>query len=281
MLFLLILLIPFFSFPVFAQEASTSASNITPSPVITQLPTLIPTPTNHPNEDLYQKYVTDYLFLRDAYEKDYLVYVEKSRIYTKYGTTTTQKEKIDAVKTVAVSLNKMVKAYLMAIRVRLDVYQQSNPTDTETLKIEISKQESWLDEQIQIVNSINNEADFNSWVKTFNTNYIKVQTDFYTAFVIQEINSKKIALNEIQNLSDKIQNLPNYNVNSPAWINNLAIKTDLIKDYLDSSFKLTQAKQDKKKFNNFYPSAKKNFAKSTTYFEEIVNDLKSVISKSI
>ena len=264
MLFFLALLALFFSTPIYAQEAST-----------------IPTPTNHPSEDLYQKYITDYLFLRDAYEKDYLVYVDKSRIYTKYGTVTTQKEKIDAAKTTAISLNKMVKAYLTAIRTRLDIYQQSNSTDTETIKIEISKQESWFDEQNQIVNSINNETDFNTWVKTFNTNYVKVQTDIYTALVLQEVNSKQEALNQIKTLSTSIQSLSGYQANSPSWINNLAIKTDLIKGYLDDSFTLTQTKQNKKSFQNFYPSAKKNFAKATTYLNEIVNDLKSVITKSI
>lgn len=273
----------FLTSPVYAQDASPSAATTesAATPTTIPSPTIIPTPTNHPSEDLYQKYKTDYLFLRDSYQKDYLTYVDKSRVYTKYGTVTTQKEKTDAAKTTIVSRNKMFKAYLMAIRTRLDIYQSSNSTDTEKVKIELSKWESWFDEQNQVVSSINNEKDLDKWAENFSEKYIEIQTSIYSALVRHEVNMKQEALSQIQSLISNVQSLPGYQSNDPSWINNLAIKTDLIKQSLDSSILLSQNSQNSNRFINFYPRAQENFAQAGTYLNEVVNDLKSVITKFI
>lgn len=272
----------FLTNPIYAQDASPSAATTESAvPTIVPTPTIIPTPTNHPSEDLYQKYKTDYLFLRDAYQKDYLTYVDKSRVYTKYGTVTTQKEKTDAAKTTIISRNKMFKAYLMAIRTRLDVYQSSSSTDTEKMKIELSKWESWFDEQNQVVSSINNEKDLDKWAQDFNEKYIGIQNSLYSALVRHEVNMKQEALLQVQSLISSIQSLPGYQSNDPSWINNLAIKTDLIKQSLDNSILLSQKNQDSNRFINFYSRAQENFAQAGTYLNEVVNDLKSVITKFI
>ncbi|MBP9817733.1 hypothetical protein KBC75_03155 [Candidatus Shapirobacteria bacterium] len=277
---LLLGLLTLITTPIHAQDATSSATTITPfsSPEPTAqaaVPTSFPLPTDHPSLSLFNQYKKDYLFLRDNYQRDYLTYIDKSRVYTKYGTVTTQKDKLDAAKVALTSRNKMFKGYLMALRTELDLYQSSAPTETEANKIDLSKQEAYFEEQNQIISSINNVTDMDKWAIEFRTKYINIQSLIYSTLVRIEVNTKIEAQNQIKILANAIQP----KTSNQSWVNSLAVKNDLAVASLNNALEITRIKQNQNRFNNFYPDSQKELAKAQNYLSDISNDLKIIVIK--
>jgi hypothetical protein len=95
---------------IIGQESTSSAATATPTPaqeIATSTP-LPPTPTPR----LFDQYQKDYFFQYDQYQQDYLQYIDKKKVYTKYGTITTQKEKFQSAITAINSRNKAFKLFI-------------------------------------------------------------------------------------------------------------------------------------------------------------------------
>lgn len=269
---LFFLLIPAQS--VFAQNASSSAQAATPSA------TSIPTPTPDPNIALFAHHQTDFLFQRDQYQSAYLDYTQKKQVHTKYGTITTQKDKIDATKKALAGRNSMMRAYTIALRTKLNLTKSINPTDTEKDQIELSKWESWFDEQNAVIPALNNESDISKWVSDFQKKMIDIQQSWYTALVQDETNIRQTTLSNIQSLAADIQSsLQTSKPEVQEWLTSLPIKSDLVNTSLNNAISQTIRPQDQTRFNNFYPSAKAELSKANSYLLEMNNNLKSIITK--
>lgn len=264
----LILLFLITSKPVFAQDASTSASTATASATATPAPRL------------FLQYQKDYLFNYDLYQQAYLKYTEKKQVYTKYGTITTQKDKFIAAIDAINARNKTLKSYLLALRVMLDDYKTTNPTETEKAQIELSKWEAWFNEQFTVVPALNNQDDLNNWITTFNINYVNVQQAIYTALVRNEVNLHQLTLNSLQQVAQDIKNNPDIKPESEQWINTLTVKSDLVSTSLGDAMSLTVKKNNQiNKFDDFYSSAKISMTKANDYLREITTDLKLIVNK--
>ena len=278
---LLIFLLPLTQ-PVFAQDVSITPETATASPTlsVTNTPTPLPTPTPDPNITLFQQYQKDFLFQRDLYQSSYLDYTQKKQVHTKYGTITTQKDKIDATKKVLIDRNNMMRAYTIALRTKLNINKSINSTDTEKDQIELSKWESWFDEQNSVIPALNNESDISKWSQSFSNKLISIQQFWYTALVQNETNLRQITLSNIKNLASEIQSsLQTSNPEVQQWLTSLPIKSDLVDTSLTNAANKTLVKQDLTRFNNFYPSAKTELSKANSYLLEMDNNLKSIITK--
>ncbi|MFA5895100.1 MAG: hypothetical protein WC851_04965 [Candidatus Shapirobacteria bacterium] len=282
MWFLLFLLILSGSSPIVAQEstisASPSANIVTPEITATASATATPIPPT-PTPRLFDQYKNDYLFQYDQYQQDYLVYVDKKRVYTKYGTITTQKEKFSAAISAINSRNKAFKSYLLALRVLLDDYKSANPTQTEKNQIDLGKWEAWFTEQITVVPAINNDDDLKKWTEDFKEKYIVIQGVIYTSLVQHEINLRQLTLDKLQEIATDIRNNPSIRPESQQWISSLTVKSDLISTSFNSALTFTRKNQSQTKFSNFYPDSKLELNKSNNYLREISADLKLIVTK--
>lgn len=267
---LLILLCP----PAFAQDSSPSAATTSASPEATA--TIAP-PT--PTPRLFDQYQRDYLFQYDQYQQDYLTYVDKKRVYTKYGTITTQKEKFTSAINAINSRNKAFKSYLLALRVLLDDHKSANPTQTEKNQIDLKKWEDWFNEQITVVPSINNDDDLKKWTEDFKEKYIVIQQVIYTSLVQHEINLRQLTLNQLQSIADDIKNNPQIRPESQQWLSSLTVKSDLVATSFSNALTFTRKNQSQTKFSNFYPDARVELNKANNYLREISSDLKLTITK--
>lgn len=261
----------------FLFTAPALAQDTTPNSTPQETPTTIPSPTSVPN--FFEQYKKDYLFQYDIYQQSYLKYVDKKRVWTKYGTITTQKEKFDASIEAINARNKTFKAYLLALRTLLDDYESINPTATEKHQIEISKWESWFSEQITVVSAINNEKDLTRWVEEFKEKYITIQQTIYSSLVQHEVNLRQSTLDKIQALGLNIKNNPQIQTESQQWVSTLAVKSDLVSTSLNNALLLTQKNQSQNKFNNFYPNSKQELTQANNYLIEITTDLKLIVNK--
>ena len=255
-----------------AQESTDSAT----PPVATDTP-IPPSPT--PTVYLFPQYQKDYLFQYAQYQQDYLRYVDKKRVYTKYGTITTQKEKFAAAITAITSRNRAFKAYLMALRVLLADYKISNPTVTEKNQIEVGKWEDWFNEQITVVPAINNDDDLRKWTEDFKEKYILIQQVIYTALVQHEINLRQMILDDLQSVASDIKNNPSIRPESQQWVSSLTVKSDLVTTGFNNALVYTRKNQSQTRFSNFYPDSKIELGKSNNYLREISADLKLIINK--
>ncbi|MFA5828184.1 MAG: hypothetical protein WC841_02395 [Candidatus Shapirobacteria bacterium] len=233
-----------------------------------------------PAAGLFDTYKTDYLYQRKIYQENYLDYSKKKEIHTQYGTLITQADKNEATTKTLIARNTMLKAYLMAIRVNMDQYEDQDPIETEIIQIELAKLEEWLDEQNSIVSSINNESDISDWAETFRFKYITIQQQIYSSLVQNEVNQKTLVLRKIQKLASDIQNSPQVSPESQQWFSSLPIKSDLVVASLDNAVNKMKKKQySGNTFNNFYPEAKADLNKANFYLLEIIGDLKSIVLK--
>jgi hypothetical protein len=274
MILSLLIILLFTPASALAQDASISAQTATPSA------TSIPTPTPDPNIALFLQYQTDYLFQRDQYQSAYLDYTQKKEVYTKYGTITTQKDKIEATKVALISRNNMMRAYTIALRTKLNINKFIDPTDTEKVQIELSKWESWYDEQNSVIPALNNESDISKSSRDFQKKLISIQQFWYIALVQNEANLRLITLGDIQQLATTIQtSLQQSQPEVQQWLTSLPIKSDLVNTSLSNAINLTTRQQDQTKFSNFYPSSKSELSKSNSYLLEMNNNLKSIITK--
>lgn len=233
-----------------------------------------------PAANLFETYKTDYLYQQKIYQENYTDYSKKKQIHTQYGTLITQKDKNEATTKVLIARNTMLKAYLMALRVKMDQYESQNPTETEIIQIELSKLEEWLDEQNTIVSSINNESDISQWGETFKQKYSTIQQQIYSSLVRDEVNQKILILEKIEKLADDIKNSPNIKQESRQWFSGLPIKSDLITTNLDNAIKKTKKEQSSgNNFQDFYPEAKIDLNKANGYLTEMISNLKSIVVK--
>ncbi|MFZ2153176.1 MAG: hypothetical protein WAV41_03920 [Microgenomates group bacterium] len=232
-----------------------------------------------PTPRLFDQYQKDYLFQYDQYQKDYLVYVDKKRVYTKYGSITTQKDKFNAAVTAINSRNRTYKAYLLALRVMLDEYKSADNTQTERNQIDLSKWEDWFNEQLTVVPSINNDSDLTKWINDFKDKYISIQQVIYSALVQHEINLRQLTLNQIQSLANDIKNNPQIKPESQQWISSLTVKSDLVSTSFTNAQNFTKKSQSQSRFSNFYPDALSELSKSNNYLREISADLKLTVTK--
>ena len=272
-MWLLLLLITFFS-PVntWAQDSTNSAVTSSPTPFSSPEPTA-------KAARLFNQYQKDYLFQYDQYQQDYLVYVDKKRVYTKYGTITTQKEKFAAAINAINSRNKAFKSYLLSLRVLLDDYKAANPTQTEKNQIDLSKWEAWFNEQITVIPAINNDDDLKKWAEDFKEKYITIQQVIYTSLVQHEINLRQLTLDQLQAVAIDIKNNPNIRPESQQWVSSLTVKSDLVNTSFTTAMNYTRKNQSQTKFSNFYPDSRQELAKSNNYLREISADLKLIVTK--
>lgn len=276
-----------FSRPIYAQTQATDSATIptaTASATLEPTATVTPIPisTPHPAIALFNQYKNDYLFNRDQYQKAYLDYTQKKQIHTKYNTITTQKDKIEATKVASITRNNTLKDYMRALRVMLDIYKDTDPTNTSKVQIELSKLESWLDEQNSVVSSIINDDDMKTNAKEFKTKYYFVQQIIYTALTQNEFNIRLKTLNQLKDYISQLQQDPTINDDGKQWLNTLVIKADNSLTNLNAGLALaTQYKSSTKEFSNFYSKALASFIKSNQYNQEIINNIRNILIKFI
>jgi hypothetical protein len=262
--------------PSFAQDSTASAT----PPTSQFSPTTFssPEPTVKAVR-LFDQYKKDYYFQYDLYQQNYLQYIDKKRVYTKYSTITTQKEKFQSAITAITSRNRAFKAYIVALKELLNDYKNTNPTQTEKNQIDLSKWEAWFTEQITVVPSINNDDDLKKWTEDFKEKYITIQQVIYSSLIQHEINLRQMTLDELQSAAIDIKNNPNIKPESQQWVSSLTVKSDLVSTSFSNALALTRKKQSQSKFSNFYPDARIELGKSNNYLREISADLKLIITK--
>jgi len=256
------------------NSASSSVTTVTPEITSTSTPAP-PTPTPR----LFDQYQKDYLFQYDQYQQDYLIYVDKKRVYTKYGTITTQKEKFSAAVNAINSRNKAFKSYLLSLRVLLDDYKATNPTQTEKNQIDLNKWEAWFNEQTTVIPAINNDDDLKKWAEDFKEKYITIQQVIYTSLIQHEINLRQLTLDQLQAVAIDIKNNPNIRPESQQWVSSLTVKSDLVNTSFTTAMNYTRKNQSQTKFSNFYPDSRQELGKSNNYLREISADLKLIVTK--
>ena len=272
MWFLILFLL--FTRPVLAQDAtaSTSPSITTPTTVPTIVP---PTPTPY----LFNQYNQDYLYQYGLYQQAYLDYVNKKQVYTKYGTITTRKDKFTATINALSARNLALRSYLIALRTLLNDYQITNPTATQKVQIDLSKWESWTNEQTTVIPALNNDSDVTRWATDFKNQYPLIQKSIYTALVQHEANLRQTTLNQIQSIADSIKSNSKIQPESQQWISTLAVKSDLVNTSINNSINFTQRSQNQGRFSNFYPDSRLELSKANNYLIEIIGDLKLIVTK--
>jgi hypothetical protein len=254
-----ILLFLIFVSPIRAQEVTAAAS-----------PTTTPV-------DLFKQYQDDYLYQYNLYQQTYSIYLEKKQVYKKYGTATTQNEKLLAAKETINARNRMFKSYLMALRVMLDVYKTADFSQTETDQNNLKDLEIWFDQQIPIVSAVSNDHDLQSWVNDFVIKYKLIQQSIYTALVQDEANLRWLTLNQSQTLMQNIKNNPHLITDSQQWLQSYTDKSTLTTNAINAAMALTKKNQTGTRFANYYPSAKDNFKLARKNLTGIVGDLKLII----
>jgi hypothetical protein len=274
--------------PVFAQDiaspsstqSATTAPTESPSPIPTA--TAIPTPTPNPNIALFDEYSQTYFSKMFAYSNAYLDFTNKRNVHTKYGTITSLKDQVDATKTALTARNTLLRTYLTALRVKLKILEDQDPTDTSKIEIEINKWEDWLNEQDSVVESLNNLDDIAGYAQGFKRNYINIEKAIYTGLIQDEINLRNHTLKLVMLLRDDIQSSSSLQPQSQEWLSSITIKTDLVTNNLKQAYDVTQNDQNNSSsdsFSNFYPMAKDKINKANSYILEMRNNLQSIVIK--
>jgi len=239
-----------------------------------------PFPVKAQNQsELFSQYKNDYLFLRDEYQKNYLDYLNKKNVYIQYRSITSEKHMFESTKTVLFSRNKMLKSFLMALRVGLDKYKSINSLNTERTQIQLSKWEDWLDEQNLIIPNYTNSSDLKNWAATFKSRYIETQQAIYQALTQAGVNLRLYNLNEITLLANTIKVDPKNNNLTDDWFADFPIKSDLINASLESAINISQKPQKAKTFTNFFPEVNIQTQKADSYLKSLLMDLKAITIK--
>lgn len=229
--------------------------------------------------NLVDQYRQDYSFQVSEYQKKYIDYIDKKEVYTKYRTITSEKDKIEAAKAALAARSSMLKSYLLALRVSLDTFKNSAPTTVSKIQIELSRWEDWCQEQNLIIGNLNSQNDINSWVDSFKTKYISIQTVIYTALTQNQINQRLLSLDLIKKLSDNLKSDSKTGDQLNDWLNSLPVKSDLVASKLKNATDLTQTKQLSNRFVNFYSDAKNELIDADRYLQNMLSDLKAVAIK--
>ena len=229
--------------------------------------------------ELFSQYKNDYLFQRDEYQKNYLDYLNKKNVYIQYRSITSEKDMFESTKAVLFSRNKMLKSFLMALRVGLDKYKSINSLNTEKTQIQLSKWEDWLDEQNLIIPNYTNSTDLKNWATIFKSRYLEIQQTTYQALTQAGINLRLSNLNEIKLLADTIKTDPKNNNSTDDWFADFPIKSDLINASLESALTIAQKPQKAKTFMNFFPQVNIETQKADSYLKSLLSDLKAITIK--
>ncbi len=284
LLFVLTFLQTILGHPIFAQTPATSAATVTiPTISITSSSSATPAPSNTPTPNpaiaLYNQYKNDYLFNRDQYAQSYLDYTQKKQIYTKYNTVTTQNDKIDATKQALITRNNTLKTYLRALRVKLDIYKTSDPTNTNKLQIELSKLENYFDEQNTIVTTLNNDADIQNNATDFRIQYIHVQQIEAASLVQSEYNLRLSTLNELKSYITQLQTDSTLTTEGKQSLSNEIIKADNALTNLNNAQDIVNQNMGPStyQFSDFYPDAKAKLVTANQYEIDIINDLQNIL----
>lgn len=230
--------------------------------------------------DQFPQFKNDYIFQYNQYLATYTKYLEKKDIFTKYGSVTTEADKLSAAKEAINARNLTLRTYLQALRIYLNKYKSVDPTATDKLQIELQNWENWFNEQLSIVPNINNSHDLSTWVTDFKIKYINIQQSIYSALVYNQINQKKLTLNLLNSLIETVKADPNIKPENQLWLSNFAIRSDLVNNSLKNSASLTVKKQYQSRFVNFYSGAKADLNTANNYLRQIYDDLKIIIVKS-
>lgn len=230
-------------------------------------------------DELFTQYRQDYLFLRDEYQKNYLDFLNKKNVYIQYRSITSEQDMIESTKAVLFSRNKMLKSFLMALRVSLDKYKNINPVNTEKNQIQLSKWEEWLDEQNLIIPNFTNSSDIKEWATLFKNRYLEIQNAFYQALTQADVNLRLYNLNEIKLLAEEIKTDPKNNNFTQDWFASFPVKSDLIKNSLETATALAQKPQKARTFDNYYPEVRVQTQKADSYLESLLADLKAITIK--
>jgi hypothetical protein len=256
--------------PIFAQDATTSAVlESTPSA------TIVPLPTIDPVDQKISQYTKDYIFSKDLFNQAYLVYTNKKQTHTRYGTIITKEEKLKATREVLIARNTMLRTYLLALRVRLDKHLDSSPTDTEKVKIEISKLEDWLAEQNTIVSSLL-EKDFDNNQFEFKTKYNLFLQTAYSALVQEHLNHNLY----IQAMFDPIMadlQQSNLTPEGQQLLSETKVKLDLANRSLAAAKEAAIIKPNTIRFSDFYPTSKTELQLSKSYLSQIIQNIEGIV----
>lgn len=247
--------------------------------IMAQEATLSSTPTAVPTPSLLDQYRQDYSFQVSEFQKKYIDYIDKTEVYTKYRTITTEKDKIDAAKSALAARNTMLKSYLLVLRVSLDSFKTLSPTATQKIQIELSRWEDWCQEQNLIIGSLNGQNDINGWVDDFQIKYIPIQSVIYTALTQNQINQRLLSLDLIKKLAESLKNDPKNGDQLNDWLNSLPVKSDLVMTKLKNAEDSTQTKQLSNRFVNFYSKAKTELNDADRYLQNMLSDLRAVAIK--
>ena len=267
---------------VVAQTPATSAATVEiASPSATPAPTIIPTPTTNPALTTFLQLKNDYLYNFDLYQQAFFDYTQKKQVHTKYNTVTTHNDKIESTKKALIARNTVLRAYFQALRAKLDIYKAADPTNTPKLQIELSKLESWLNEQNTIVSTLNNDDDILSNRDSFKQKYVFVQQIIYASLVQSEYNMRLLTLNQLNSYITTLASDPTINTEGKQWVNSLIIKADNAKSNLNAALdNVAQNRQPNAgKFKDFYPDSKEKLVLASQYCTEIINDIKNILIK--
>jgi hypothetical protein len=223
---------------------------------------------------------SDYTFQYNQYLTAYTKYLEKKDVFTKYGSVTTDADKLSAAKEAINARNLTLKTYLRALRLYLNKYKSADPTTIDRLQIELQNWENWFNEQLSVVPNINNSKDLSSWVADFKIKYMDVQQSIYSALVYNQINQKKFTLNLLNSLIETVKTDPNIKPENQLWLSNFTVRSELVNTSLKNTALLTVKKPYQSKFNNFYPDTKAGLNTANNYLRQIYDDLKIIIVKS-
>ncbi len=229
--------------------------------------------------ELFTQYKNDYLFQRDEYQNNYLDYLNKKNVYIQYRSITSEQDMFNSTKTVLFSRNKMLKSFLMSLRVGLDKYKNINSFNTEKIQVQLTKWEDWLDEQNLIIPNYTNSADLKNWAITFKSRYLEIQQIVYLSLTQAGINLRLYNLNEIKSLAQIIKADPKNNNFTDDWFADFPIKSDLINASLESALTIAQKPQRGKTFTNFFPEVNVQTQKADSYLRILLADLKAITIK--
>lgn len=229
---------------------------------------------------LFDQYQNDYIYQRSLYQKSLNIYNEKSQIDSKYSTVTTQSDKLIALKDNLIKRNSMLKAYLMALRVKLDSNKAISFDETDKIQNNLKLSEEWIESENQKIQNFNNFSEVKEWAGTFKTKYIEIQPFIYTALVQNEINLDSVILSDINNLTNKVQSQPQISEQDKRLINDIKNTSNEVNSSLKNAYDLARKPQTlHNKFNDFYPSTKIELNSAKRNLTNMFTNLKIIATK--
>lgn len=225
------------------------------------------------------QYLSDYKYQLDLYQKKYQNYLEKLEVDSKYSTINTQKDKLQASIETAIQRNNTLVAYSVLLRTKLN--NASTNENSQKLQQDLQEKETWLKAQNLNLQQIENKDQLKVWAEQFQIEYPSFQKSFYSTVIQIEANKHLEILQKIQILGQLVQANSPENQQITKWLEELPNQSDLVHSYLNEAYLSTQEKQLTKRFNNFYPEAKKELDLSQNTLKAMSSNLQSILTKFI